>query len=211
MMSAWQGIVLAAAVLVPPPAGPKEAPHGREQTAVFAGGCYWGVESVFEHVRGVKSAVSGFAFADTTVRSPDGSRPRAAYAEAVRVVYDPAQVSYAQLLQVFFLVIHDPTQRDRQGPDVGPQYRSVVFPNSEAQRAAVRSYLAELRATGSYAAPIVTETASLREFRPVEESQQDYAARHPTESYILVNDAPKLEALRRRFPALYRREATSGR
>jgi len=185
--------------------------HPAERTAVFSGGCYWGVESVFEHVRGVKSAVSGFAFADTTAPSPDGPALRGSYAEAVRVVYDPSQVSYEQLLDIFFLVAHDPTQQDRQGPDVGPQYRSVLFFEGDEQRVAARTYLARLRAGGTYTAPIVTELATLRAFRPVEESQQDYAARHPTELYILVNDAPKLEALRRRFPALYRREETARR
>jgi peptide-methionine (S)-S-oxide reductase len=182
-----------------------------ERTAVFAGGCYWGVESVFEHVRGVKSAVSGFAFADTTFRSPEGESPRAGHAEAVRVVYDPARVTYEQLLQIFFAVAHDPTQRDRQGPDVGSQYRSVVFTSSDDQREAARAHLTELSTSGSYANPIATEIAPLREFRPVGASQQDYAARNPTEPYVLINDAPKIEALRRRFPALYRREETERR
>jgi len=200
-------VILAAAVIVPSrPGSPASRAH--DQTAVFAGGCYWGVESVFEHVRGVKSAESGFAFADTTVRSLDGAALRAGYAEAVRVVYDPAQVSYQRLLEVFFLVAHDPTQRDRQGPDVGPQYRSVVFISEAAQREAVREYLASLRSSGTYPAPIVTEVAPLRLFRPAGADQQDYAARHPTEPYIVINDTPKLEALRGRFPALYREEAT---
>lgn len=208
MIGRLNTVILAAAALLPTPARHSPAPRVREDTAVFAGGCYWGVESVFEHVRGVRAATSGFAFADTASRSPQGEPPRAGYAEAVRVAYDPSQVSYQQLLEVFFLIAHDPTQRDRQGPDVGPQYRSVVFVAGDEQRTAVGTYLAQLRSAASYARPIVTEVAPLRAFRPVEESQQDYAARHPTASYILVNDAPKLEALRRRFPALYRREET---
>jgi len=197
--SVW---MLAAAVLLPP---------RTEQTAVFAGGCYWGVESVFEHVRGVTSAVAGFAVADTTVRSLDGRVPRAGYAESVRVTFDPSQVSYQQLLEVFFQVAHDPTQRDRQGPDVGPEYRSVVFVGGDAQRDVVREYLAVLRSDRARTGSIVTEVAALRAFRPAAADQQDYAAAHPDEPYIVINDAPKLEALRRRYPALYRREETSRR
>jgi len=205
--SAW---ILAAAVLVPPRPGTTGNP-AQEQIAVFAGGCYWGVESVFEHVRGVKSAVSGFAFADTTVPDLDGSLPRAGYAEAVRVTFDPSQVSYRQLLEVFFLVAHDPTQRDRQGPDIGPQYRSAVFVGGDTQRAAVREYLAVLHSARARTAPVVTEVAALRAFRPATADQQDYAAAHPDEPYIVINDVPKLEALRRLYPALYRREETSRR
>jgi len=200
-------ILMVAALLGAATSGVRPA----ERTAVFAGGCYWGVESVFEHVRGVKSAISGFAFADTSARSPDGIAPRGSYVEAVSVVYDPSQVSYEQLLDIFFLVTHDPTQRDRQGPDVGPQYRSVVFTGGDEQQETVLAYLARLRANGTYDGPIVTEVAPLRAFRPVDASQQDYAAHHPTEPYIVINDAPKLAALQHRFPALYRREETTRR
>ena len=185
--------------------------HRAERTAVFAGGCYWGVESVFEHVRGVRSAISGFAYADTSARLPDGTAVRRSYAEAVSVVYDPSQVSYEQLLDIFFQVAHDPTQRDRQGPDVGPQYRSVVFTGDSEQRETALAYLERLRSNDGYSGPIVTEVAPLRAFRPVDASQQDYAAHHPTEPYIVINDAPKLAALQRRFPALYRREETARR
>jgi len=180
-------------------------PAGREQTAIFAGGCYWGIESVFEHVRGVQSAVSGLAWADTArSRAEFGVAPQAGYVEAVRVVFDSTQVSYRQLLEVFFRVAHDPTQVNRQGPDVGPSYRSALFLAGESQSRTARSYLAELRTGAVYPAPITTELAVLRQFREVEADQQDYAERHPTELYILVNDRPKVEALRRQFPSLYR-------
>jgi peptide-methionine (S)-S-oxide reductase len=165
---------------------------------VLAGGCYWGVESVFRHVRGVETAVSGFAEpADTDAASAEP-------AEAVRITYDPARISLRQLLAVFFLVAHDPTQLDRQGPDVGPEYRSIVFVAGERGRGAARAIMDSLRAAHAFPRPIVTQIAALRSFQPAEASQQDYAARHPTDPYIVINDVPKLAALRRRFSQLYR-------
>ena len=178
--------------------------QSREASAVFAGGCFWGVGSVFEHVRGVRSATSGYS---------GGSVPDPSYelvetggtghAESVRVVYDPAQVSYRQLLEVFFLVAHDPTTRDRQGPDAGSQYRAIVFYQDSAQREDVRSYIAELTARHALAGPIVTEVRPFQAFYRAEGYHQHYAARHPTQLYIVINDAPKVERLRRLFPALY--------
>jgi peptide-methionine (S)-S-oxide reductase len=165
-----------------------------KQTAVFAGGCFWGVEAVFEHLRGVESATSGYA---TPVGDPKG------FAEAVRVVYDPDRISYDQLLQVFFLVAHDPTEIDRQGPDVGPRYRSIVFVRGEAERAAVRTALDSLRARRVYSTPIATEVAALRTFRIAEDFHQDYVIHHPQEAYVVINDLPKLAELRRRYPTLY--------
>lgn len=156
--------------------------------AIFAGGCYWGVEAVFEHVRGVSDVVSGFS---------DG-------VESVRVRFDPEAVSYRQLLEVFFTVAHDPTSRDRQGPDAGPQYRAIVFHRNAAQRALGEAYIEELRASGRFSRPIVTELKAFRAFREAPLDQQDYAARHPTEPYIVINDLPKLERLRREFPQLFR-------
>jgi peptide-methionine (S)-S-oxide reductase len=164
---------------------------------VLAGGCYWGVESVFRHVRGVRSATSGYAL-------PASGRLLVQRVEAVRVVYDPSQISYQQILEVFFSVVHDPTELDRQGPDVGPEYRSMVFAEGDRDRQVVRAYIDSLSAAHVFPRPIVTEVAALRGFQVVEESQQDYAARHPTDPYIVANDAPKLDALRRRFPQLYR-------
>jgi peptide-methionine (S)-S-oxide reductase len=167
-------------------------------TAVFAGGCFWGVESVFEHVRGVKSATSGYAVPAA------GSTADTGFAEAVRVVYDPARVSYRQLLEIYFLVAHDPTQRNRQGPDVGPRYRSIVFFSDDEQRGAARAFLDSLAAAKTYSRPIVTEILPLARFRIAEDFHQDYAARHPTDAYIEYNDAPKIVDLRRRYPALYK-------
>ncbi len=172
----------------------------RDATAVLSGGCYWGVESVFRHVKGIKSATSGLA---TPV--PASGADSAPFAESVRLVYDPAQISYAQILAVFFAVVHDPTELDRQGPDEGTRYRSIVFVDGETQRAVVRAYIDSLTTARAWPRPIVTEIDALRSFQPVGPDQQDYAERHPTDPYIVTNDAPKLVALQRRFPQLYRR------
>jgi len=171
----------------------------RTAVAVLAGGCYWGVESVFRHVRGVISVTSGYASP-----APASGDPSPPHAEAVRVVYDSSRISYRRILDIFFTVVHDPTQVDRQGPDVGPEYRSIVFVDGDRQRDVVRSYIDSLSAAHVYPAPIATRIAALRVFDAVDASQQNFAARHPTDPYIVVNDAPKLEALRRRFPQLYR-------
>lgn len=163
-----------------------------DATAVFAGGCFWGVEAVFEHVRGVRSVASGYA--DEGI-------------EAVRIVYAPDQVSYEDLLSVFFRVAHDPTQRDHQGPDVGPEYRAVVYYRTAEQHQRVTTYIAELERSRRFPGPIVTEVRALGTFRVAETFHQDYAARHPDDPYIVVNDAPKMLLLRRAFPALYRESA----
>jgi peptide-methionine (S)-S-oxide reductase len=189
------------------PAAPSHAQS--DQTAVFAGGCFWGVEAVFEHLRGVSSATSGYA--GGSVASPSYEQVtsgKTGHAEAVRVVYDPSQITYEQLLQVFFAVAHDPTQLNRQGPDVGTQYRSVVFYGDDDQRRAAEAYVARLRAGKAYDRPIVTEMVPLREFYVAEDYHQDYMAHHPSAPYIVIHDAPKLERLRRQFPALYRKPAT---
>ena len=174
-------------------------------TAVFAGGCFWGVEAVFEHVRGVTDVVSGYA-------SDTGSPPaRAVAAEAVRVTYDPSQVAYADLLRVFFLAAHDPTQLDRQGPDVGPEYRSAIFYADEAERRAAADYVAQLARAKTFAAPVVTRLVPVGAFRVAAPYHQDYAARHPMDPYVLVNDRPKVQRLRAAFPALYRDWKAEGR
>ena len=174
------------------------------QTAVFAGGCFWGVEAVFRHVKGVSSAVSGYA--GGTVKNPTYemvSSGRTGHAEAVHVTYDPAQVSYGQLLRVFMSVAHDPTELNRQGPDVGTQYRSAIyFVNDEQQRVA-RAYIAQLDAAKAFPRPIVTEVAPLAQFYPAEAYHQDYLASHKTQPYIVYNDLPKLDALKKEFPAIY--------
>jgi peptide-methionine (S)-S-oxide reductase len=177
----------------------------RDATAVFAGGCFWGVESVFEHVRGVRSATAGYSGGSTIAPSyRQVETGTTGHAESVRVVYDPAVVSYRQLLAVFFLVAHDPTTLSRQGPDVGPQYRAIVFYGDSTQHSEARAYIAELAAHRTFSRPIVTEVRPYQAFYVAEGYHQHYAALHPTEPYIEVNDAPKVERLRRLFPALYR-------
>ena len=185
------------------------ATSSRLQTAVFAGGCFWGIEGVYEHIKGVTSATSGYAGGSAQTASYDEvSSGTTDHAEAVQVVYDPSKVTYAQLLQVFFSVAHDPTQRNRQGPDVGPQYRSAVFYANDEQRKAAESYVADLTAAKTYPRPIVTEIVPLKQFFEAEEYHQDYMVKHPLQPYIVIHDAPKVENLRRQFRALYReREA----
>ena len=190
---------------------PEPAPVGiaaSTDTAVFAGGCFWGIEAVFEHLNGVSTAVSGYA--GGKVQSPSYelvSSGTTGHAESVMVVYDPSRISYDQLLQVFFSVAHDPTQLNRQGPDVGTQYRSAVFYRNDAQRDAAQRYIAKLTAAKVYPDSIVTEVAPLDVFNPAEDYHQDYLAHHPHQPYIMINDAPKLTELKQRFPALYRERA----
>lgn len=184
--------------------GATPACSGQSERAIFAGGCYWGVEAVFEHLHGVRSAVSGFA---TPAADSMEGRPalrRQSYVEAVRVEYDSAQISYGQLLEVFFLVAHDPTQLDRQGPDHGPQYRSIVFVDSPEQKQTVDAYLDQLRSNRAFSSPIVTEIAHLRLFRDAPGGQQDYVMRNPGEPYVRNHDIPKLVELQGRYPGLYR-------
>ncbi len=175
------------------------------QTAVFAGGCFWGVESVFEHVIGVTDAVSGYsggsarnAFYEIVETGSTG------HAESVKVTYDPDRISYGQLLKVFFAVAHDPTQLNRQGPDTGTQYRSVIFTASESQQRVARSYIAQLESAKSFHNRIVTEVVPLDAFYPAEAYHQNYAEHHPGDLYVMVNDRPKVYALQREYPALYR-------
>jgi peptide-methionine (S)-S-oxide reductase len=189
-------------------ATPPEAANGRDKVAVFAGGCFWGVEAVFEHLKGVKSATSGYA--GGSVASPSYeqvSSGETGHAESVRVVYDPAEISYEQLLEVFFTVAHDPTQLNRQGPDVGTQYRSVVFYTDDAQKQSAEAYVAKLRAAKTFSAPIVTQITPLRAFYQAEDYHQHYMAQHPYQPYIVFNDAPKVAHLRKAFPVLYREAA----
>jgi peptide-methionine (S)-S-oxide reductase len=175
------------------------------QTAVFAGGCFWGVDAVFKHVKGVTEVESGYAGGSAAMANyRQVSRGNSGHAESVRVRFDPAQVSYGQLLQVFFGVAHNPTQLNRQGPDVGTQYRSAIFYVDDAQRKAAQAYIRRLEGERAYSAPIVTQVVPLQQFFPAEEYHQNYLARHPDQDYIVIHDLPKLDALRREFPALYR-------
>jgi len=175
-----------------------------KKTAIFAGGCYWGVEAIYDHVKGVKSAVSGFAVGGDPPPSVQLRPGHTGYAESVRVTYDPAQISYDQLLELFFTVVHDPTQLDRQGPDVGPQYRSTIFYQDEEQHQKAVAYLAHLDSAKTFPRPLVTEVVPLKSFKEAPADQQDYSEHHPDQPYIKINDAPKVEQLRRDYPALYR-------
>jgi peptide-methionine (S)-S-oxide reductase len=192
---------------------PEPAPVGiaaSADTAVFAGGCFWGVEAVFEHLKGVSSATSGYA--GGAAHSPsyeEVSSGTTGHAEAVLVVYDPGQISYEQLLQIFFTVAHDPTQLNRQGPDVGTQYRSAVYYRNAGQRQATERYIAKLGEARVYRNPVVTEVAPLQRFYRAEDYHQNYLVRHPNQPYIVINDVPKLEHLRKAFPALYRERSVS--
>jgi peptide-methionine (S)-S-oxide reductase len=176
-----------------------------EHTAVFAGGCFWGVDAVFKHVKGVSNVVSGYAGGSaSTAHYERVSEGNTGHAESVRVRFDPAWVSYQQLLQVFFSVAHDPTQLNRQGPDVGSQYRSAIFYTSAEQQQVAQSYIRQLSAARTFSAPIVTQVVPLQQFYPAEDYHQNYLALHPYQPYIVFNDMPKLEQLRKQFPALYR-------
>ncbi len=194
------------AVAIPPLTGePGSDASASQETAVFAGGCFWGVQGVFQHTRGVLNAVSGYS---------GGSKATASYqligsgltghAEAVRVTFDPKQISYAQLLQIYFSVVHDPTQLNRQGPDRGSQYRSAVFTTTPAQKAAVERYVAQLDAANVFTAKIVTQVAPLAAFYPAEDYHQDYATLHPESRYIATFDLPKIANLKKMFAPLYR-------
>lgn len=174
-------------------------------TAVFAGGCFWGIEGVFEHVKGVASATAGYAGGSVVSPSYEQvSSGATGHAESVRVTYDPSQVTYEQLLEVFFSVAHDPTQLNRQGPDAGTQYRSIVFYGDTMQRRGAQAYVAELTRKHVFATPIVTQIVPLTAFYEAEAYHQHYMMRHPNARYIVYNDAPKVANLRRQFPALYR-------
>lgn len=195
----------AAAAALPDPA--VDVPLARTagaRTAVLAGGCFWGVEGVFEHVKGVTRVVSGYAGGSAdTANYRQVSSGRSGHAESVRITYDPRQISYGQLLKVFFAVAHDPTQRNRQGPDSGPQYRSAIFYADAEQKRVADSYIAQLQKARVFARPVVTEVVPLEGFYEAEASHQDYVARHPGQPYVVINDLPKIADLKRRLPSLY--------
>ena len=179
------------------------------QTAVLAGGCFWGVEAVFEHIKGVKSVTSGYAGGDQRTANYDAvSTEKTRHAEAVRILYDPRQISYGTLLRVYFAVAHDPTQLNRQGPDVGPSYRSAIFPIGAEQERVARAYLAQLSAAKAYPRPIVTRIER-GGFYPAEAYHQNFARRNPQHGYIRTWDAPKMAALKANFPRLWQ-DAWSG-
>jgi peptide-methionine (S)-S-oxide reductase len=192
--------LLVAAAAAASAAGPASSAP-RTETAVLAGGCFWGMESVFEHVKGVTNVVSGYA--GGSAQDANYEAAGSGHAEAVRITYDPAQVSYATLLQVYFAVAHDPTQVNRQGPDVGTSYRSAIFPQNPSQAAQAKSFIAKLNARHIFNKPIATRIEA-GGFYPAEAYHQDYARKHPFEPYIVINDRPKVETLKRQYPSLFR-------
>ena len=202
---AWQSANSAEdAVKIPPPAQ-DEKPAAQTETAVFAGGCFWGVQGVFQHTKGVLNAVSGYAGGDDLLARYDlVTTGITGHAEAVQVTYDPSQVSYGQLMQVYFSVAHDPTQLDRQGPDVGSQYRTAIFPANEEQARIARDYIAQLDQARVFDAAIVTRIEPGRSFYPAEGYHQDFLTLNPSYPYIVYNDLPKIENLKRLFSNLYR-------
>jgi peptide-methionine (S)-S-oxide reductase len=188
----------------PPAADAPLATAKSQQTAVLAGGCFWGIQAVFEHLKGVSSATSGYA--GGYVKSPSYesvSMGVTGHAESVSITYDPSQISYGQILMIFFSVAHDPTQWNRQGPDTGSQYRSVIFYSNPEQKRIAEAYIAQLDAAKVYSRPIVTKVEPFKSFYPAENYHQDYLKSNPDNPYIVYNDLPKLENLKKLFPAMY--------
>jgi peptide-methionine (S)-S-oxide reductase len=197
----WSTAAMAIVCLL---SGAAQASPPRFERAVLAGGCFWGVEAVFEHVKGVRDVVSGYAGGIARDANYSAvSSERTGHAEAVRITYDPKQISYAQLLKIYATVAHDPTQVNRQGPDFGPSYRSAIFPQNAAQKQVAERFLAQLRASKIYKKPIVTRIEG-GGFYPAEASHQDFMRRHPFHPYIVVNDRPKVAKLKRAFPQLWK-------
>jgi len=196
-----------ARALSPPALDAPMAATPREEVAVFAGGCFWGIQAVFEHIKGVDQATAGYAGGSADTAHYDMvSGGDTGHAESVRVSFNPSRVSYGTLLQAFFSVALDPTELDRQGPDVGSQYRSVIFYASAEQKRIASAYLAQLAAAKAFPRPIATQLTPLEAFYPAESYHQDYYRKHPDSLYIVVNDKPKVARLRQLFPALYRPE-----
>jgi peptide-methionine (S)-S-oxide reductase len=191
--------------LVPPPVVDEAPGAATSEVAVFAGGCFWGVQGVFQHVAGVTRAVSGYAGgAAETAHYYEVGRGTTGHAESVAVTFDPRRISYGRLLQIYFSVVHDPTELNRQGPDEGSQYRSTLFPTGPAQARVAKAYIAQLTAARAFDAPIVTTIDPGKRFYPAEDYHQDYLTLNPDSPYIVINDLPKLAALKRLFTPLYR-------
>ena len=212
------GLLLAGVVALPPsrstaeearaiPAPLADVPASQETTAVavFAGGCFWGVQGVYQHVDGVLNAVSGYAGgAKETAQYEKIGTGTTGHAEAVKITYDPRKISYGRLLQIFFSVAHDPTQLNRQGPDIGPQYRSAIFPANAEQAETAKAYIAQLDKARVFDAAIVTRIEPDKPFYAAEDYHQDFMTRYPSHPYIVHNDLPKIESLKQFFPSLYR-------
>ncbi len=196
------------ATKIPPPAVDATAPAGdASETVVLAGGCFWGVQAVFQHVKGVTRAVSGYSGGSKdTAQYEVVSSGRTGHAESVEVTFDPRQISYGRILQIYFSVAHDPTELNRQGPDEGTQYRSAIFFATPEQQRIAQAYIAQLDKTGVFKQPVVTQVAPLNGFYPAEAYHQDYATLHPSNPYIYYNDLPKIENLKQLFPEIYREQ-----
>lgn len=192
---------------VPPFAGESPSPSDQaKQAAVLAGGCFWGVDAVFKHVRGVTDVISGYSGGNaSTAQYETVSSGTTGHAESVKITYEPSQISYSELLRVFFSVATDPTQLNRQGPDEGTQYRSVIFYGNEEQKQIALAYIDQLNKAKVFSGPIMTQVVPLKEFYAAEEYHQDFLERNPTNPYIVYNDMPKLRALQKQFPDLYKR------
>ncbi len=190
---------------IPAPALDEKAGQASSETAILAGGCFWGVQGVFQHVKGVSNAVSGYAGGEAaTAEYHTVGTGTTGHAESVSVTFDPREITYGQILQIYFSAIHDPTQLNRQGPDYGTQYRSTIFPTDAEQARVAKAYIDQLDQAHAFDAPIVTTIEPGRSFYPAEAYHQDFLTLHPTYPYIAINDLPKVEALKRLFPDLYR-------
>lgn len=205
--NAWSWGGAEPAVVIAAPAKDEPAATSHSETALFAGGCFWGIQGVFQHVKGVTSAVSGYAGgAAGTANYEEVSTGETGHAESVKVTFDPTQVTYGELLHIFFSVGHNPTQLNRQGPDTGSQYRSAVFPLNAAQAAVAKAYIAQLNASKSFSEPMVTKIESNAHFYPAEAYHQNFLNDNPDYPYIVVNDLPKIKDLQQVFPANYREQ-----
>jgi peptide-methionine (S)-S-oxide reductase len=202
----WHSLLFGAEapVIIPPPAVDNPKAAGPMQTAVLAGGCFWGVQGVFEHVRGVRKAIAGYAGGEkSTAEYTRVGTGSTGHAESVKIIFDPAKISYGQILQIAFSVVHDPTQLNRQGPDVGTQYRSVIFYADDDQKRIAQAYIAQLDQAHVFARSIVTQVDPLKGFYEAEGYHQDYLIHNPTNLYIATYDVPKVENFKRTFPELY--------
>ena len=199
-----QGPAAATAISLPSPVADQQKSSDETQTVVLAGGCFWGVQAVFQHTKGVQLALSGYAGGmKTNPTYEEVVTGRTGHAESVQVKYNPREISYGQILQIFFSVVHDPTQLNRQGPDVGTHYRSAIFYSNDEQKKIAEAYIAQLGAAGVFRSPIVTKVGELVAFYPAESYHQDYALKNPTQPYIVIHDLPKVENLKRLFPNFY--------
>jgi peptide-methionine (S)-S-oxide reductase len=200
-----QGPAAATAVTLPDPAVDQQNVGDEPQVAVLAGGCFWGVQAVFQHTKGVQLALSGYSGGmKTNPTYEEVTTGRTGHAESVQIKYNPREISYGQILKIFFSVVHDPTQLNRQGPDVGTHYRSAIFYANDEQKKIAEAYIAQLGQAGIFKSPIVTKVGPLVAFYPAEAYHQDYAIKHPTQPYIAIHDLPKVDNLKRLFPNMYR-------